>query len=310
MKKYIFSLIISTLIFVGCNDTVYHGDNGTPTDISIDNGSETDTNTTTDTTTDIIDNNESNSTSDDKVILKKEIAEEENAKEWYVRLVVEDTTNNLRTSDTQLGQLETLDVNKHALQAISPFTSTYLDVAFVNPAGVDAGEYKSEFHISTKGTDEWEFTVKSSDSSAMLILSWRGLYVLESYTDTEGRVRYHEHRSRSNPLLNYMTLVDMTNGTEVDVLNNGFAMEYVIDMNGSNEKVFKWKIKDSSAAIQPKLTSYDKIVSQPLTQKEKLNKLQVQSLRKDAKATPTRLELKRLQSIDMRQPPRFKVLGK
>ena len=310
MKKYIFSLIIGLLFLVGCNDTVYHGDNGTPTDISIDNGSETDTNTTTDTTTDIIDNNESNSTPDDEVILKKEIAEEENAKEWYVRLVVEDTTNNLRTSDTQLGQLETLDVNKYILQAISPFTSTYLDVVFKNPAGVDAGEYKSDFHISTKGTDEWEFTVKSSDSSATLILSWRGLYVLESYTDDEGRVRYHEHRSRSNPLLNYMTLVDVTSGDEVDVLSNGSAVEYVIDMNGTNEKVFKWKIKDSSVATQQKLISYSKVVSQSLTQKEKLNKLQVQALRKDAKATPTRLELKRAQSVDMRQPPHFKMIEK
>ena len=310
MKIYTFSLIVGLLFLVGCNDTVYHGDDATPTDISIDGGSETDTSTTTETTSDTIDNNESNNTTDDEIILKKEIVAEENAKEWYVRLVVEDTTNNLRTSDTQLGQLETLDVNKYVLQAISPFTSTYLDVVFKDPAGVDAGEYKSDFHVSNTGADEWEFIVKSSDSSAMLILSWRGLYVLESYTDTEGRVRYHEHRSRSNSLLNYMTLVDMTNGTEIDVLNNGSAMEYIVDMNGTNEKVFKWKIKDSSVAIQTKLTSYSKIVSQPLTQKEKLNKLQVQALRKDAKATPTRLELKRSQSVDMRQPPRFKVIGK
>lgn len=302
MKHFLFTLMIGLFLLVGCDKTVYHADSsGGNSGVSIDGDSEIDTNAPVDTN----ETTEVNNTT----ILEKEVQHEENAKEWYVRLVVEDTTNNLISTDAQLGELDAVDMSNHVLKAIAPFTSQYLDVVFVNPVGVDAGEYKSDFHIASTDADVWEFTVKSFDSSATLILSWRGLYVLESYTDAQGRTRYHEHRSRINPLLNYMTLYDVTSGIEVDVLNNGSATEYVFDMNGSTERVFKWKVKDSSVVVQPKFTSFSKVVAKPLTQTQKLKNLQVKALRKDAKATPTRLRLNRIRATDMRKPPYFKVIG-
>jgi len=233
------------------------------------------------------------------------------AKEWYVRIVVEDTTNNMKTAGAQLGQLETANaVTKHSLKALAPFRPTYLDVVFVNPTGLDAGSYKSNFHTSTSNADIWEFTIKSHDSSANMILSWRGLYVLQSYTDSEGRERYHEYRSMTNPLLSYMTLVDITTNTEMNVLENGAVNEYVFNMNGVKERTFRWKVKDSSISIQPRFEAMSKEVSRKLKSEQRLKALQIRALRKDAKARPDALERKRLESLDMLAPPTFEVLVK
>ena len=330
MKNFIFTLMIGLFFLAGCDNTVYQADgssgntdtntttdaNGTTeinntssdthgtTETSSTSG-DTNGNTDTNTTTDANGTTETNSTT----ILKKEVQQEENAKEWYVRLIVEDTTNNLISTDAQLGELDAADMTSHALKAISPFTSQYLDVLFMNPVGVDAGAYKSDFHSASTDADVWDFTVKSFDSNATLILSWRGLYVLRPYKDRQNRTRYYEYRSSTNPLLKYMTLYDVTNGKEVEVLNHGSAETYVFDMNGTNERVFRWKIKDSSIVVQPKFTSFSRVVAKPLKQAEKLHALQVKALRKDAKATPTKLQQKRAQSIDMRQPPQFKVIA-
>ena len=306
MKQYIFLLMIEVFFVTGCNNINYQSDGtGTTTDISVDGQPETDTNITN-ATTDINGSNENSSISNPS-ILPKVVAQEENAKEWYVRLIVEDTTNNLISTDAQLGELDAVDMSSYALKGISPFSSQYLDVVFVNPVGVDTGEYKSDFHSASTDADVWEFTVKSFDSSATMILSWKGLYILKSYIDKQNRTRYHEYRSSINPLLKYMTLYDITNGTEVEVLNHGSAQTYVFDMNGTTERVFRWKIKDSSIVAQTKFTSFAKVVAAPLNQAEKLHALQVKALRKDAKATPTRLQQQRAQSVDMRQPPQFKV---
>jgi len=301
MKTFIFVLMIGLFFLGGCGKT---NRNRETTDISVVNqGINTNI-----ISNDINDSNQISSVSNPS-ILPKVVTQEKNAKEWYIRLVVEDTTNNLISTDAQLGEINAIDTSNYALKAISPFTSRYLDVLFVNPVGVDAGAYKSDFHSASTDADVWEFTVKSFDSSATMILSWKGLYVLTPYTDKQNRTRYYEYRSSTNPLLKYMTLYDVTNGTEVEVLNHGSAQTYVFDMNGSNERVFRWKIKDSSIVAQPKFTSFVKVGATPLSQTEKLHALQVKALRKDAKARPTRLQQQRAQSVDMRQPPLFKVIA-
>jgi len=232
---------------------------------------------------------------------------EEKAKEWYVRIVVEDTTNDMKTAGTQLGQLDTADVvTKHSLKAIAPFnSSSFLDVVFKDPVGVDAGEYKSNFHESSTHTDSWEFTVKSHDNNATMILSWRGLYVLTPYTDTEGREQYNEYRSLKNPLLPYMTIIDTANNEELKVIENSEVQTYVFRMDGATERTFRWELKDSSIPLASPL-----LATVPTEYKAKLKKLEVKVLRKDAKAIPDTHKKKRVDSIDMLTPPTFKVLVK
>jgi len=229
----------------------------------------------------------------------KPITPETKATNWYLRIDAEDTTNNMKTDAAQLGQLEVIDaVSKHSLKAIAPFRPTYLDVVFKDPAGIDAGEYKSNFH-TTSTSDSWEFTVKSNDSNAEIILSWRGLYVLTPYTDTEGRERYQEYRSNTNPLISFMKLVDVSSGAEIVVDNNGTAQVYTFNMSGSISKTFRWVLEDAP------------VVSPPVPKQVKMLKtLKVKALRKDATARPDALKKKRLESFDMMIPPTFEVLVK
>jgi len=224
---------------------------------------------------------------------------EEKATNWYVRIIAEDTTNNMKTAAAQLGQLEVSDAAiKHSLKAISPFRPTFLDVVFENPTGLPTGEYKSNFH-TTATSDNWEFTIKSHDNNADIVLSWRGLYVLTSYVDEDGRDRYKEYRSLSNPLIAFMKLVDMGTGVEIPADDNGTAQVYTFNMSGNTSKTFKWVLENTPIPI----------LAVP-QQTKLLQTLKVQALRKDAKATPERLEKKRLESFDMMTPPTFKVLVK
>ena len=230
-------------------------------------------------------------------------APEEKPKEWYVRIVVEDTSNHMKVSDAQLGELDTDEVSTYALKALAPFGTTFLDVVFKNPEGLATGEYKSDFHPCSTDAQSWEFTVKSSESNATMILSWRGLYVLTPYVDSEGREQYHEYRSLRNPLLSYMTLVDMETNQEVKVVENNKAQTYLFEMNGSTQRRFQWRLKDPTVPLASPLLA---TTSTPY--KKTLKALQIKVLRKDAKATPTRDTKRRLEQLDMLTPPEFKVL--
>ncbi len=237
------------------------------------------------------------------------------AQEWYIRIVAEDTTNNMKTVSSQLGQLSIANAQvQHSLKALAPFTTAFIDVVFKNPVGLATGEYSSNFHTATPN-DSWEFTVKSSDANAIIILSWRGLYVLTPYMDTENRAKYKEYLSRTNPLIRHMKLVDITSGTVTPADDNGTSQVYTFAMiDGVNimgkdrfgnpivigkSKTFRWVLQDTPVvtAIVPKQIKF-------------LKTLRVQALRKDAKATPGKLKRKRLKNFDMMTPPNFEVLVK
>jgi hypothetical protein len=69
-------------------------------------------------------------------------------------------------------------------------------------------------------------------------------------------------------------------------------------------------VKDTSLVTLPRIKTFSKVVTPILTQSQKLQKLQVKVLRRDAKAKPDALKKKRLQSFDMMTPPTFEVLVK
>jgi hypothetical protein len=269
MKTYLISLMISVFLLVGCEN------------IGTQSGG---TNPSGGATPPRIDKNEISETK---------------AKEWYIRIVAEDTTNNMKTAAAQLGHLEASNaLTNNSLKAIAPFRPTFLDVVFKNPIGLVAGEYKTNFH-TTASSDSWDFTVKSHDNTADIILSWRGLYVLTPYIDNEGRERYREYRSTTNPLIPFMKLVDVSTGTEIPADDNGTAQVYTFNMSGSTSRIFRWVLESTPipSSIVPKQAKF-------------LKTLQVQALRKDAKAKPDALKQKRLESFDMMTPPTFEVLVK
>jgi len=174
--------------------------------------------------------------------LSKHVIVETIPSNWYIRLVAEDPAKKLKSSSSQLGELEENDaVEKHALKALSPRGGSYLDIIFIDPDGVISGDYKSNFHVYKEDKeDEWSFSVKTDDANAQILLTWQGLYVLDPYTDDQSRKRYKEYRSVTNPLIKHMKLVDTVNGKEITAMVDGKIEMYTFNMNGQNERKFKW----------------------------------------------------------------------
>lgn len=196
-------------------------------------------------------NTDTQSVNEVKSISLDTVAAETKPSNWYIRLVAEDPVRKMRTGSTQLGELDTDDnISKHTLQSLSSFGGTYLDIVFVDPAGVAPGEYKTSFHHYQENTEEsWRFTVKIDDSNARITLTWYGLYILDPYIDNEKRTRYHEHRSMNNPLLKHMKLVDTVSGKEMPAILNGKAQVYTFTMDGMNERTFQWIVQTEEVNV-------------------------------------------------------------
>jgi len=324
MKNYIFIFILSLLVLIGCHE----GQEGV-----IDSNQTVTTDTTQESHTEIqssksinvldiatqieetqeldfvpevitsVDTIENNS-SEEEIFLKKDILlDEESSKEWYIRLVIEDLSNHLKTASTQLGQVDSSRaIESFNLKALAPFGSRYLDVVFKNPAGMDAGEYKSNFHNVNNILDTWDFTVKSHDSNVTMVLSYRGLFVLNPYIDSEDRERYTETRMPTHLLLAQMVLVDISENKEIPVQLNAKMNEYLFFMNGKKEKHFRWKLNPLHAEVKTLRSS----LASKLSSQEILNKLEIKALRMDRK-----LKLHHNKKGDFDAlPPKFEVLVK
>lgn len=213
---------------------------------------------------------------------------------WYIRVVAEDPSRAMKTESSQLGVLEVSDaVQNHTLSALSPFGGSYLDIVFVDPDGMNSGEYKTNFHVYEENVeDRWRFTVKTDDDNADIILTWMGLYILRPYIDEQNRQRYKEHRSMTNPLIKYMKLVDSTNGTEIAALVNGKVQTYSFNMEGQTERNFEWVLVTDKVSI-PEQTS-------------RLSALKAKAIQKDTAIEKTSIMRKRLERFDLSKPPKIK----
>lgn len=264
IKKHMISFLTVVFILVGCDSDNQSLDNeiGVSTVISTNEDS---TSTENEGQTDDTDQGDS-STEETEVKLSKPIIVETIPSNWYIRLVAEDTARGLTSSSSQLGELEENDaVEKHTLKALSPLNGSYLDIIFVDPVGVVSGEYKSNFHVYQEGTeDQWSFTVKTDDNRSDILLTWQGLYVLTPYTDEQSRKRYKEYRSVTNPLIKHMKLVDITNGKEIALMVDGKIETYTFNMNGQNERTFKWVMQNEEVILSAHTSKVSTIGSQVL----------------------------------------------
>ncbi len=225
IEKMVFPLIM-VLLLAGCNSS------GIPTE-------------STDTEDFGIAQTSSEQTT---LAITKRSVEENAATNWYIRLVAEDISKNLLSSDAQLGVLEEDNtVTKHTLSAFPPMGGNYLDIVFRDPVGVEPGDYKSNFHAYADNTEQrWQFTVRTDNVNDQIALSWRGLYVLTPYIDDEGRQRYREVRSMTNPLIRNMQLRDVQTGAVFGVLSGSEPKVYYFNMNGQSERTFEWIVIPNS----------------------------------------------------------------
>lgn len=214
--------------------------------------------------------------SDNQERISKTTAVELKPSNWYIRLVAEDPTRGLKSVTSQLGQLEEDDaVANHTLTALTPFDSSYLDVIFRDPAGVASGDYKVNFHSYEEGSeDRWSFTVRTDDNTTDILLTWRGLYVLTPYEDEQGRQRYNEYRSATNPLVKNMKLIDSSNGKEMAAVVNDKVQTYSFNMEGQTERTFEWVVQVDEVLIpletNKSLVLNAKVIQQDVSKSKKI----------------------------------------
>ena len=254
---------------------------------------------------------------------------------WYIRLVAEDASRALKTNSAQLGVLEESDaVVKHTLLSHGRFSRPYLDVVFIDPDGVAAGTYKTNYHMYQKDLEErWRFTVQTDDKTSDILLTWNGLYALTPYTDDKNREQYKEYRSLSNPLIKHMKLVDAETGKEIAASNDGKVQTYVFNMNGQSERVFEWVVQADEVIMPVTLSNGDEVATSAdgtvqtynvnknnkttsnwavhvdeLTNPSETSKLsasQAKEAEKDVTIEKAKVLNKRAESFDLSRPPVF-----
>lgn len=223
IKKFSYLLVL-ILMLVGCNTSDDIVNSNIVTNVSINDG----------LTEDEITN--------ETILPEKRSIIEEKASSWYIRLIAEDTSTQIKSSDAQLGVLDEEEATvKHSLSAFPPMGSNYIDIVFQDPAGVVEGEYKTNFQQFVENSEyRWRFTVKTDNTNANIALTWRGLYVLNPYIDDQDRQRYNETKSMINPAIKNMQLIDIDTGNVMNLLSGNNPKVYYFKMNGKTEKTFEW----------------------------------------------------------------------
>ena len=281
IKKEIFAVLALVLVLSGCSDTGSKDrhDGGTSSG-DVSSG----------------DSNAKSGEDNTSNLPGKRAVVEVAPSNWYIRLVAEDPARDMKTASTQLGELEEDDtVTKHTLKSLTPFGGTYLDVVFKDPAGVERGEYKVNFHKYEEGAeDKWHFTVKTDEHNvnADILLSWRGVYVLKPYTDDQNRQRYSEFRSVTNPIIKQMKLVDTVTGDEIPAAINGKVQTYAFNMNGEQTRTFEWVVQTDEVVLPVK--------------RSKMRSLHAKALKKDAKVQYRKIQETKAERFDLTKPPMIK----
>jgi len=251
--KYIIFFLIF-LILAGCSDITNKAatKKTSPIDTVDNNTSSVDpsTNESEDVSDDAIVDNDTNKSKNirERVVEKEDeeeiIAVETIPSNWYIRIVAEDQSRSLKTNLSQLGELEeTNAVQNHTLVSGGRFSNPYLDVIFVDPDGMPAGDYKTNYHVYGEGIDDsWRFTVETDDVNAEIRLSWNGVYVLSPSQDAQNRIQYSEYRSGTNPLIAKMKLIDSSTGVEIPAMLNSKVQVHVFNMDGQVTRNFEWVV--------------------------------------------------------------------
>lgn len=279
--KYILVFLALAWMTAGCDS-----DNKAPQSESVNVGVENDQ---SDTDQGNISEDDPVSNDEEEIVIKPD-AVEKKPSNWYIRLVAEDPARGMKSDSSKLGALEVSDaLQGHTLKALTPFGSSYLTIIFDDPDGMEPGEYKTNFHAYAENVeDRWRFTVKSDDPDAQIILTWRGIHVLTPYMDAQGRTRYKEYRSLSNPLNKNMKLIDTLNGTEMAAIVEGEIQSYTFAMGG-NERSFEWVVQSEEVMLPP--------------QASKLSTLKAKALQMDAKAAQKKIIQEQASSFDLSKPP-------
>ena len=102
---------------------------------------------------------------------------------WYVRLIAEAPTLNMRSRNNVLGQLpdSAVGYDTHDLVKLAPFGSPYLTVVFPHPDwGTRAGDYASDYRSNRDSkarglpAANWRFEIRTDTAGRVVQLRWEG----------------------------------------------------------------------------------------------------------------------------------------
>ncbi|WP_415407101.1 hypothetical protein ACLHDG_00840 [Sulfurovum sp. CS9] len=164
--------------------------------------------------------------------------------EWYMRLIAEVPSEQMRDRGNVLGQLYDSSAGKdsHDLIELAPFGEIYLTIVFPHPEwGDDAGDYSSDYHHpDAYNEDEWIFQVKTSATNSDVTLRWEGLNVVS--TSWGGKKPKKKEELVIDSFLERMWVEDTATGEKMPVVVDGKLQTYTFNMNGSNVREFRWGI--------------------------------------------------------------------
>jgi len=199
-----------------------------------------------------------NSNINSEEVLRREFVNSKEVKpsNWYVRVVVEEAFDGMKTKSAQLGQIDKDDATTtYSLRSILPYGKSYLDVVFKNPDGLKNGDYKTSFHMyQPEQEDRWTFTVNTdvSHANSDFLLHISGIFVLTPYIDEYNRLRYKERKSVSNPLLKNMKLIDKVSSKEMAVVKDGKTQIYKFNMSGNLSREFELVLQVDEVSVASK----------------------------------------------------------
>ena len=170
------------------------------------------------------------------VICSVQAAPSQRGAEWYLRLIVQSPSGDLRDSNNVLGQLfDSVDgYDSHDLRELAPFAAPYLTIVFPHVDWVGHEDnYTSDYHaVKWQETDQWVFQVKSDDPWLDVDLYWGNVRVLQ-----QGDVTSEE-------LLEKMFLEDLDTGELIKIVEDGVSvMSYLFNMDGKTIRTFRWILK-------------------------------------------------------------------
>ena len=186
--------------------------------------------------------------------------------EWYMRLIAEVPSQQMRDRGNVLGQLYDSSAGKdsHDLIELAPFGEIYLTIVFPHPEwGDDAGDYSSDYHNpDAYNADEWIFHVKTSATNSDVTLRWEGLNVVS--TSFGGKKPKKKEELVIDSFLDRMWVEDTATGERIPVVVDGELQTYTFNMNGSSVREFRWGIGEYTKHEPPAVLETKKPV-EPVT---------------------------------------------
>ena len=97
-----------------------------------------------------------------------------NAKDWYIRLKVDNPVTGWQDHGALLGELTSSKAgfDSHDVYKMTPFAAPYLTLAFPHTNwGTNAGDYAGDFHLVNNKAQSWKFDIQAKPVGSKVFLS-------------------------------------------------------------------------------------------------------------------------------------------